>query len=82
MQKFIIPREGLLVRDPKSFTPLPENGVYVDWDGNAGRFWRRRVRCGDVSIQKQEIKEEFVIEETEENETAEPLQSKRKKRGN
>lgn len=79
MQKFLVPRKGLLVRDPVNFNPLPVNGMYIDWDGNAGRFWRRRVRCGDALIQKQEIKEEFIIEKEE---TVEPLQSKRKKRGN
>jgi len=79
MQKFVVPREGLLVRDPQSFNPLPVKGAYIDWDGKAGRFWRRRVRCGDVSFQKQEIKEEPVFEEEE---TVELLQNKRKKRGN
>ena len=45
-QKFLIPREGLIVRNPVDFTPLPETGALVDWN----TFWRRRVACGDASI--------------------------------
>ena len=76
MQKYIIPKKDVLVRDPQSFNPLPVEGTLVDWNGKAGRFWRRRVRCGDVTIVKQETKEEPV----EIDDTAEPLQSKRKQR--
>ena len=50
MQKYLIPKEGLIVRDPKSYTPLPVDGLLVDWNGNAGRFWRRRVKQGDAKI--------------------------------
>lgn len=59
MQKYLVPRPGLLVRDPSNYTPLPINGMFVDWNGNAGRFWRRRVKCGDASIgePKKEITE-------------------------
>jgi hypothetical protein len=77
MQKFLVPKEGVIVRDPGNYNPLPVDGALVDWNGNAGRFWRRRVRCGDASIKEVEIE---VIEE-EEEEAAEPLPSKRN-RGN
>ena len=50
MQKFVIPRPGLIVRDPVQFNPLPAEGGFIDWNGNSGRYWRRRVSCGDVSI--------------------------------
>ena len=63
MQKYLIPKEGLIVRDPHSFNPLPETGAYVDWNGNAGRFWRRRVKQGDATIGKEPIKEIIEVEE-------------------
>jgi len=57
MQKYLIPKEGLIVRDPKSFTPLPEDGLLVDWNGNAGRYWRKRVKQGDcIELKEKEIK--------------------------
>lgn len=71
MQKLVVPKEGLMVRDPVSFNPLPKDGLLVDWNGNAGRFWRRRVRCGDVTIQE-------VVEEIEE--TTEPLQKRTRRK--
>lgn len=67
MQKFLIPRKGLIVRDPISKTPLPEEGGLVDWNGNSGRFYRRRVKQGDCTIAKQpevEVVEEEVTETT------------------
>jgi hypothetical protein len=65
MQKYLIPKEGLLVRDPVSFTPLPKDGMFVDWNGNAGRFWRRRVKQGDCSIGKpKEQEEQLTIDES------------------
>ena len=57
MQKFLIPREGLLVRDLFSFTPLPADGLLVDWNGKAGRFWRKRVKQGDCTIGEPKEKE-------------------------
>jgi len=63
MLKFVKPREGLLVRDPISKTPIPETGTNVDWSGHAGRYWRRRVKCGDVSIVEPEATKEVVVEE-------------------
>ena len=64
MQKYLIPKEGLLVRDPQSFNPLPVDGDWCDWNGNAGRFWRRRVKCGDAVIGEPK-KEIEVIKEVE-----------------
>lgn len=52
MQKFLKPTEGALLRDPYTFTALPLEGGYVDWNGNSGRYWRRRVRDGSASIVK------------------------------
>lgn len=50
MQKFLKPREGVLVRDPVTFNFLPEGGMLVDWTGKIGRFYRRRVKDGDCII--------------------------------
>lgn len=46
---FIIPREGTLVRDPINKLPLPSGGAMV----SLNKFWRRRIRCGDVSVIEQ-----------------------------
>jgi len=48
--KWIVPRKGLLVRDPRTKTPLPEQGMYKPWTGPEGRYWRRRLICGDVTL--------------------------------
>ena len=56
MQKFIKPKEGLLVRHPRTFSKLLDEGESVEWKGDAGRFWRRRVKTGDVYIVKHEKK--------------------------
>lgn len=37
-------KPGLIVRDPKTRRPLPEEGREVNLDS----FWRRRLRDGDV----------------------------------
>ena len=49
---FLIPQKGLLVRDPVNFTPLAENGEMKPWVGREGRYWRRRVNDGTVTIKK------------------------------
>lgn len=46
--KFLIPRTGLIVRDPISKTPLAETGEWKTIIGPAGRYWRRRIGCGDA----------------------------------
>jgi hypothetical protein len=48
--KFLIPKEGLLIRDPGNFNPLPETGELKPWIGKEGRYWRRRVNDGTVTI--------------------------------
>ena len=49
-QKFVIPRKGLIVRNPRDMSILAEEGQAVDWSGRHGKYWRRRVSCGDVVI--------------------------------
>jgi len=41
-------RDGLLVRDPTTGIPLPAAGAECTLTGPAGRYWRRRLRDGDV----------------------------------
>lgn len=43
-QKWVVPQKGLLVRFPRTKTPLPVNGAWVPWTGPEGRYWRRRVK--------------------------------------
>ena len=48
--KFLKPRQGLVVRDPRTNAQLPADGMNVPWIGAIGRFFRRRVNCGDCVI--------------------------------
>ena len=48
--KLLIPSKGLTVRDPISKQPLDKQGEIKPWVGVEGRYWRRRVKCGDVVI--------------------------------
>lgn len=41
---FVKPAKGLLVRDPVSLQPLPEQGRVVPRDSH----WMRRLKAGDV----------------------------------
>ena len=38
--------EGLLVRFPRTMTPLPAHGATVEWNS----YWRRRWKDGSVVI--------------------------------
>jgi len=46
MQKFLIPKKNILVRDPVTKEALPVKGAIKVWS----RYWRRRVKCGDCII--------------------------------
>lgn len=48
------PKAGVVVRFPRNYAILPEAGAMVPWIGPDGRYWRRRVACGDVEIILQE----------------------------
>lgn len=43
-QLYVIPKDGLLVRDPKTAQPLPAEGAYKPRHS----YWLRRLRDGDV----------------------------------
>lgn len=49
-KEFLVPRTGLIVRDPRSKAALAEAGEWKPLIGPAGRYWRRRIKCGDVSV--------------------------------
>lgn len=48
--RFVKPKEGLLIRDPKSKKFLPKEGTRVPWIGVDGRYYRRRYRDGVIEI--------------------------------
>jgi hypothetical protein len=48
--KFVKPKPGMIVRDPKSKIPIPVEGMNVPWVGSEGSFWRRRLTDGSIEI--------------------------------
>jgi hypothetical protein len=50
---FLVPLPGLIVRDPISKDILAETGEEKPLIGPEGRYWRRRLRDGSVSIYNQ-----------------------------
>ena len=48
--KWVIPAEGLVVRDPRTKAVLPPIGMYKPWTGPEGRYWRRREKDGSIII--------------------------------
>lgn len=49
MQKWLIPKKKI-VRDPRTKQALDAKGEWKPWIGPEGRYWRRRVKCGDADI--------------------------------
>jgi Protein of unknown function (DUF2635) len=51
---FLKPSPGLIVRDPVTMQPLPEEGKEVE----SSRYWIKRLNDGDVSevVQKEKNK--------------------------
>lgn len=50
---FVKPAQGLVIRDPKTMQILPPEGKLV----TESTYWVRRLKCGDVSIVKNESME-------------------------
>jgi hypothetical protein len=49
--RFVKPLKGVVVRDPTSKSILPESGANVPWVGAEGKYWRRRLRDGTITIE-------------------------------
>jgi len=47
---FVKPRKGLIVRDPKTLSPLAENGEIKPFVGKEGTYWRRQLRDGSIGV--------------------------------
>lgn len=50
MQKWLVPKKDLIVRDPRTKQILDAKGEWKTFLGPEGRYWRRRLKCGDVFI--------------------------------
>ena len=50
-QMFLKPKEGLLVKDPKTKTALLPEGGWI----NLTTYWRRRLKKGDVIESKPSV---------------------------
>jgi hypothetical protein len=46
MRLFVKPKNGMIIRDPKTQLPLPEGGKEVPDNS----FWTRRIQGGDVEL--------------------------------
>ena len=55
MDLFVVPKEGVLIRDPKTKTIMPQEGFTVSLDGVMGKYWRRRLKCGDIKVKNKEV---------------------------
>jgi len=55
MRLFVIPNKGTMIRHPKSKAIQSNDGFWIELDGYEGKYWRRRLTCGDIII-KDEIK--------------------------
>ncbi len=62
---FVTPKEGIVVRDPATMEPLPEEGKEVL---NLS-FWQRRAKDGDVVIALPKQKMKAKIKEAKKPET-------------
>lgn len=76
-QKYLVPKEGVLVRHPRSMTIMPKEGQLVDWTGRDGKYWRRRVKDKDCLVSKPPVREAQgkTIEDTQ----SKPYKSKHNK---
>ena len=50
-------RPGLIVREPRTMTPRVADGDWQSRIGPQGRYWRRRLKCGDVLLCKPPVAE-------------------------
>jgi hypothetical protein len=50
MKLFVKPKEGVLIRHPKSKLIMPAEGWVIYLEGSEGKYWARRLACGDITI--------------------------------
>jgi len=59
---FLVPtKKGSIVRDPKTRAPLLETGALKPMTGPLGRYWRRRLRDGSVTVGKPPVQKPSVV---------------------
>jgi len=63
-QEFLVPKEGLLIRDPKTKKFLPKAGAMKFTSGPLGRYWRRRISDGSVIVVDKKVKQTDVVSRT------------------
>lgn len=61
LDKWLVPRVGLIVRDPRTKQILDSKGEWKPFIGPEGRYWRRRFKCGDVLIGNPPVIKEKII---------------------
>lgn len=51
---YVVPGSpGLIVRDPTNYnTIVPEKGMIVPIIGAVGRYWRKKIKTGEVKVSK------------------------------
>ena len=65
--EWLTPLKGLLVRYPVTMEILPEQGAEIPMIGKEGRYWRRRIKDGTVTIgRKPSVKKTKPIKEDKE----------------
>jgi hypothetical protein len=47
---FVKPKDGLIVRDPKTKVPIPVDGMNIALSGKDGTYWRRRIKEGSLIV--------------------------------
>lgn len=67
--KYAVPKKGMIVRDPRTMAPLPDDGLIITWIGPEGRYWRRREKDGSILVydDKPAKKETPVYRDVEKN---------------
>lgn len=65
-------KEGIILRNPLTQTPISENGTRV----TENTFWRRRLKAGDVSIVEEKLKPMKISAKISEHEKPKPGDNK------
>ena len=55
---FVVPKEGAMIRDPKNKQILSSNGFEIDLNSKYGKYWQRRIICGDIVLKDKNITEQ------------------------